>query len=357
MNRPQSDSDDYDDPLGSPSVYEGDGGEDDLWFLPDPDAVLRDREMPLPRADRRALDDPTEWFAAQGAHAAQLARAAMAVGQLDMLVAEMGQGAIQRLALREAEALTWAAGTPIALDEIGRDQLQARARTDLAGLQTARWAVRRLMGEGPLDDLRGFLGLHRTAQNEALQDTAFRLTGQAFDEAEDGFHEARAQLRQAQCFVRAAYERHLWRLAELSPEDRQIEAAVWAGRRMAAECTALTFVPMGQTHRRFRGTGAHEFGRYLAAIAEGAVGVKAELLRVRTWAKAAKVEAAQIKGDTPARIIDALLAKPLCSTEMVEQAVGVSRDTAERVLRRLHQLGVIREITGNARFRIWSAGL
>lgn len=357
MNKRSLDRYDYDDPLGPSSIYDKAQPSEDLWFLPDPDAVLLDREMPLPRADRQALDDPTEWFAAQGKHAAQLARAAMVVGQLDMLVAEMGQGAIQRLALREAEALTWAAGTPIALDEIGCDQLQARARTDLAGLQTARWAVRRLMGEGPLDDLRGFLGLHRTAQNEAQQDTAFRLTGQAFDDAADGFHEARAQADGAHCIVRAAYERHLWRLTELSPEGAQIEGAVWAARRLASDCSVLSFVPMGQAARRLRGTGPDELGRYLSAVAQGAVGAKAELSRIRSWAQKAKAETAQIKGDTPARIIDALVAKPLCSTEMVEQKLGVSRDTAERVLRRLHEMGVVREITGAARFRLWAARL
>lgn len=74
-----------------------------------------------------------------------------------MLVAEIGQRALERLALREVEALTWAMGTPIAPDEIGRDQMRARAGTDLDELQTVRWAVRRLMGEEALEELWGFL--------------------------------------------------------------------------------------------------------------------------------------------------------------------------------------------------------
>ena len=62
-----------------------------------------------------------------------------------------------------------------------------------------------------------------------------------------------------------------------------------------------------------------------------------------------------MKGDTPARVIAALRAVPLMTTEMVEVDIGASRDTAERVLARLHQMGLIREITGTRRFRLWSA--
>lgn len=345
----------YDDPKGLRSIYDGDGTEAEPWFLPDPDAVLVDHEIPLPKADHRPLNDTEPWLAAQGQHAAGLATAAMAVGQLDMLVSEMGQGAQDRLALREVEALTWAGGTPIALDEIGRDQLQARAGTDLESLQAARWALRRLRGQGATDDLRGFLGLHRGSLADGPDDQKLRLIGRDFDEAAQDFHAARADIAEAHCFTQGAFEHHLWRLSDLSPEDDQIEGAVWAARRLASDCASLRFVPMGQGARRLRGTGPQGFRRYLAAITQGASAAKAELLRVRSWAEAAKTATAHVKGDTPARIIDVLMARPLCSTQMVEEAAGVSRDTAERVLSRLLQLGVVREVTGGTRFRLWAA--
>lgn len=306
-------------------------------------------------ADRTPLERVEDWLAAQGQHAPQLARAALAVGQLDGLVADMGQGALDRLALREVEALTWLAGAPIALDEIGRDQLQARAGTDLDGLQKARWAVRRLTGQGPLEDLRGFLGLHRALTSEVSGPARLRPIGDEFDEAAREFHAAFAGLAKAHGFVQAAYGRHMWRLADLSPPGDQVEGAVWAARRMAADCEALTFVPLGQSARRLSGTGAPELDRYLIAVEQGARSARAELLRVRAWAERARDQTAKIKGDTPARIITAILAKPLCSTEMVEQAAGISRDTAERVLKRLAELGLVREVTGGARFRLWTA--
>lgn len=355
MNNPPPYIDDYDDPEGPRSIYDGQGDEAEPWFLPDPEAVLADHEIPLPKADQTPLNDAAPWLAAQGQHAAALAKAAMAVGQLDMLVSEMGQGALDRLALREVEALTWAAGAPIAMDEIGRDQLQARAGTDLESLQAARWALRRLRGQGATDDLRGFLGLHRGSLADGPDDQKLRLTGRDFDEAAQDFHAARADMAGAHCFTQAAFERHLWRLSDLSPEDDQIEGAVWAARAMASDCAGLTFVPLGQGARHLRATGPQEFGRYLAAVTQGAAGAKAELLRIRSWAEAAKAATAHVKGDTPARIIDALMARPLCSTQMVEEAARVSRDTAERVLARMLQLGVVREVTGGTRFRIWAA--
>lgn len=357
MNKRQLYNDEYDDPEGPRSIYDGEEGEIEPWFLPDPEVALADHEIPLPQADHTPLNDAGPWLCAQGQYAAELATAAMAVGQLDMLIAEMGQGALERLALREVEAMTWAAGSPIALDEIGRDQLHARAGTELNVLQAARWAVRRLMGEGSLGDLRGFLGLHRTSETGGAQDTKLRLSGREFDEAAQEFHAARAEAADAHCFVQAAYERHLWRLSDLSPEEDQIEGAVWAARCLASDCATLTFVPLGSATRRLRGAGSNELGRYLTTITQGAVAAKADLLRVRSWARSAKAETAHIKGDTPARIIDALVAKPLCSTEMVEQEIGISRDTAERVLKRLHKLGVVREVTGGTRFRLWAARL
>lgn len=355
MNSRQQYLDKFNDGEGPRSVYDEEDSDAELWFLPDPGTTLVDHETPLPQADNTPLNNVCAWLLAQGQHAAGLAKAAMAVGQLDMLVAEMGQGALERLAMREVEALMWMAGMPIALDEIGRDRLQARAGTNLEGLQTARWAVRRLIGGRTLDDLREFLGLHRGSQTEGLQETKLRLTGREFDEAAAEFHTARAETSDAHCFVQAAYERHLWCLADLSPEQDQIEAAVWASLRLASECSVLTFVPIGQAAQQFRGTNPEELGRYLAAITQGAVGAKAELLRVRSWAKAARKATAKIKGETLGRIIDALLVKPMCSTEMVEQYAGVSRDTAERALKRLHDLGVVREVTGRTRFRLWSA--
>lgn len=351
--------DSFDDPEGPQSLYDPPDEVEDLWFLPDPEEALEKHEMPLPRTDQRKLIQSKDWFAAQGDHAAQLARAALAVGQLDLVVAQIGQGAIERLALREAEALSWANGTPVALDEIGRDRLQARAMTDPQALQQARWAARRLMGEMATKDLRAFLGLHGMASRDLSAGSRHGLPGRAsgvnFDEAAEAFLAGVAELVEAHEFTQAAFARFLWRLSDLSPEENQVEGAVWAARLMAQGCLALTFVPIGKDSRYLPSSGIGAFGTFLKAVETGAVAARIELRQLIAWRDRALTGTAPIKGNNPARIIAALMAKPMATTEMIEQAAGVSRDTAERLLARLQDMGLVREVTGAKRFRIWAA--
>ena len=88
-----------------------------------------------PDTTRSALIEPDAWRAAQAASAADLARAALAVGQLDMLVGIMGAGAVTRLALIETQELSWAAGTPVPADELATNVF---LRTQLP--QVRHWA-------------------------------------------------------------------------------------------------------------------------------------------------------------------------------------------------------------------------
>lgn len=47
--------------------------------------------------------------------------------------------------------------------------------------------------------------------------------------------------------------------------------------------------------------------------------------------------------------------QPLMTTAMVEEQAGISRDTAERLLRGMQRDGLVREVTGTRRFRLWTA--
>lgn len=341
-------------PLGA-SIYDAEGDEADLWFVPPEDD--EPPGAPLPRADQRRLLDPAAWLAGQGGAAVDLARAAMAVGRLDELVAAMGPGAVTRLAMEEVEALMWAAGRPVRREEIGRDLLGARAGADLEALRAARWALRRLEGQGGLRDLRGFLGLHRSRAGDGAA-VLPRLTGRDFDEAAEGFHAAMGAMAAAHPIMRGGYGRALWPLAELSPEEDQVEGAVWAARVMAADCVALPFVPMGGFGRRAWQGAADAGGRLRAharAVEEAAQAARGALLRLREWEGRAHDWAARVKGGSPARVVAVLLAHPIALTATVEAGAGVSRDTAERLLARMAGAGLVREVTGARRFRLWQA--
>ena len=67
------------------------------------------------------------------------------------------------------------------------------------------------------------------------------------------------------------------------------------------------------------------------------------------------IEGEQGFRDREARVIAELAAQPLLSAAMLEAQTGISRDTAERLLARLRDLGLAREITGARRFRLWTA--
>ncbi|MEO1961026.1 MAG: hypothetical protein ABGW82_08650 [Paracoccus sp. (in: a-proteobacteria)] len=321
-----------------------------------------DRDWPLPMADRRSLFDPQPWREAQADCAFALAQAGLAAGRLESRLTPMTgparAGALRRLALLEAEAMLWAQGSPLARHEIDLDLMAARAGTDLDAMAQARWAVRRLEGQGDPADLRGFLGLHRAEGVDAPEAPLGRLSGRAFDHAAEGFLAAVRGLEPLHPLARAPALRLLWRLYDLSPENAPIEAAVWIARRMAADCPGLPFLPMGRAGQPAdEGPPKHRLRRHLAALADGASAALAHLDRVAAWSARAGVETEAIKGSNAARIVAALAAHPLMSTAMVEESCATSRDTAERLLARLERMGLVREATGTRRFRLWAAAI
>lgn len=319
-------------------------------------------EPPLPVAMHQEAVPAPPWYAAQAECAGPMAMAALAVGRLDALVAGMPPGwqagAIRRIALIEVEAMLWAQGTPIRREEIGRDVMQARADTDLSAMHLARWALRRLEGRGQLDDTRDFLGLRKADMSRLAEPMALRPAGDEFDEASEEFARKLEEFDGLHPLARPPVARILWRLAELSPADDLTEAAVWTGRSMAACCETLTFVPLGRHGRRIwndSGNPVDRMTRHLEAVAEGAAEARVQLLRVNSWAEEARSRTSRIKGSNSLRVIAALAAQPLMTTAMVEEHAGISRDTAERLLSRMLAMGLVREITGTRRFRLWTA--
>ena len=310
----------------------------------------------------RPLFDAGDWRAAQAALAVELAMAAQALGRLDEVMAGLEDaaraGATRRLALIETEAMLWAQGRPLRREEIGRDLMEARAGADLEAMRIARWGLRRLEGQGDPDDLRGFLGLYRTEIGGLAEPLAPRPTGEDFDAAEAEFRHLAATLAGVLPLARAPAMRSLWRLCGISAPEALSESAAWTARDMATGCEALRFVPLGRHGRGVwidGGPAAERMRRHLAAVTQGVTEARQELARIAGWRARALRASARIKGDNPARVIDELAAHPLLSAAMLEAQTGISRDTAERLLARLREMGLVREITGGRRFRLWTA--
>lgn len=309
--------------------------------------------------------DPADWLRAQAGLAVPLAEAAAEVGRLDATLAAMApdaaDGARLRLALAEAEAMLWAGGLVLPREEIGRDALDARAASDPQAMRLARWALRRLDGQGALGDLPGFLGLHRAGGPDA---EAGQGAGQGGLRGPDFWQGAADYLARVAAadglhpLARGPLAMLLWRRAGLSPPERVIEPAVHAARLMARGCEGLRFVPLGTGGRRVWTLGGPVEARlaaHLEALRRGARAAREELARVAEWAVRARAATAGVRGPNPGRVIAVLAARPLASAEDVARAAGISRMTAERMLNRMTDLGMIREITGASRFRLWCA--
>lgn len=321
-----------------------------MQMIPDPARVPL-----MPRAE--------DWLAAQQAASGLLSYASAMIGRLDATLAGLGcearVGATRRLALIELEAMLWAQGTPVRREEIGREAMDARAGSDLEAMRLARWGLRRLEGQGPLRDLRAFLGLYRSEMPGLDEALAQRPVGEAFDAGAAEFLATAGALAGIEPAVRAPALRAAWRIAELSGPECLVEPACWTARDMAAGCEALAFVPLGRHGRVVwidGGPPLARMQRQLEAVALAAQEARREILRVRDWSERARRAVAGIKGENPARVVAALAAQPLLSAAMVEAETGISRDTAERLLARLQAMGLVREITGARRFRLWTAG-
>jgi hypothetical protein len=150
---------------------------------------------------------------------------------------------------------------------------------------------------------------------------------------------------------------HLWRSLEERPDHlRGLEAAV-LGARLAGQ-GGLAFLPLALT-----GIGAltasGDPDRRLAAWVQGAhravLSALMALERLAQWLKMAEAETTDLQGRTPSRLIAALAAHPMLGAAQAEAETGASRASVQRNLDLLQARGLVREVTGQGRFRVWAA--
>lgn len=81
------------------------------------------------------------------------------------------------------------------------------------------------------------------------------------------------------------------------------------------------------------------------------------LERLGRWRAPAEADIADLSGRTPLRLIDALVAHPMLGAAQAEVESGASRAAVQRNLDLLTRRGLVREDTGQGRFRVWTARL
>jgi len=325
--------------------------EEDLWFLPGPMEEEPDYLPTGPRAEPREAEVLDDWRKAEAGHAALLARVAGRVGALDDRLKRGPDGWRHRLALIEAADLSWFAG-----DRIGPDRLALWMSMRISGLQDdidalARvgWAVRRLTGgPGPEVDLSAFLD-RRDPENMANE-------AEPFADRAGGWLDLMAQVADLHPIARACAGYHFWSLAGLGQQGDRMEAAVTAARIAASEERGAVFAPLamgGAGGLRAGGPPADRLARWLDGMETACLTAMRHLDDIEAWSARAETEMTPLSGKTPRALRAVLTEWPIVSAPMAEALTDVSRAAVQRNLAWMQAQGLVREMTGQGRYRMW----
>ena len=330
--------------------------EEDLWFLPPDDHPAGEAayDLPLPRADHRPLVDVAAWAEAEAAQAGALADLGILLGRLAERLQAGPDGWRHRLALREAADLSWLAGDRVPMERLALwltlrlggegDDAQALAR--------AGWAARRLVqAPPPQEDLAGFLGRRAPDTVEAL------------DHPIADWAEVMGQGRALHPVTQGALSFHLWPVVGFSadhPSLPMIESAVVAARHAANPIEGLGFLPLaigGAGGLRGRGTAKERLAAWIGGADQAVRAALRQLDALRDWEARARDATAALSGRTPPALVALLREWPLVSAPMAEAETGASRAAVQRNLNWMTEAGLIREVTGQGRYRFWAAAV
>src|SRR6056297_1792451 len=327
--------------------------EEDLWFLPGPLDKEPDDLPPGPRAEPPDTAVIEDWAKAESVHAARLARVSGRLGALDDRLLRGPEGWRHRLALIEAANLSWFAGDRVSSDRLALwiSMRLSGAQDDPNALARVGWAVRRLTGgPGPKADLAAFLD-RRDPKN--IEDSAER-----FEDRAGGWLDVMAAAAELHPITRACMGFHLWSLAGLGQHGDQIEAAVTAARIAASEGKGAVFAPLamgGAGGLRAGGPPADRLARWLDGMETACLTAMRHLDDIEAWSVRAEAEMTSLSGKTPRALRAVLTEWPLVSAPMGEVLTNASRAAVQRNLAWMEARGLIREVTGQGRFKIWVA--
>jgi len=326
--------------------------EGDLWFLPGPPIDEAPTDPPWRLAERQAIFEVRAWRRAEGAQGRGLARAAAAFARLD---ARATKGFAKRLAYAEASALLWAQGDWVQPDRIALyGLLRESALRDARALSQADWATRRMLGAGLPDDLGAFLGRHQV-EYDGLEAVGWAPSLRMVGEAED-WQAAREALADCHAITQAAALFSAWRAFGLSAPNDALEAGVAAGKLGGVEGRNLRFLPVATGGPIGQGGApADRLARWYGAVENACLKAEMELDKLVRWRGKAEAATKGLSGKTPPLLIQALLEAPALTASMVAVATGADKATARRNLNAFAKLGLIREITGQGRYRFWAA--
>lgn len=333
----------------------GETSEEDLWFLPGPMEEEPDYLPPGPRAKSHEASTLADWARAEAGLAAHLARVAGRMGALDERLRRGPEGWRHRLALIEAAELSWFAGDRVSPDRLAlwMSMRLAGVQDDTGALARVGWAVRRLTG-GPGPE-SGFAGFLDRSDPENIADDADR-----FADRSGSWLDLMEAARDLHPITRACMGYHLWNLAGLGQHGDRIEAAVTAGRIAASEGKGAVFAPLamgGAGGLRTGGPPSDRLARWLDGMDSATLTAMRHLDDIEAWSARAGSVMASLSGRTPPALREVMAEWPLLSAPMAETLTGASRAAVQRNLAWMEGQGLIREVTGQGRFRMWRVAM
>jgi hypothetical protein len=324
--------------------------EADLWFLPAPEEAGDLSPFPLPRAPALPLFDAGEWARAQGQLSGALAQLCLQFGRLEERLQRLGPGARQRLALREAAEMAWWGGERVGVERLALwigQHLGGGPEESLA-LAQAGWSARRLTAGlapeagGWQAGLWRFLG-HSGASAES-EDLALVMQSAA------ALHPV----------TQAAVLFHAWRLIGQGPASLTEAHALAAchGAAMVGGLAAGSFLPLvssGMAAVRASGSVEARLAGWISGAERAVLAGLMQLDRLELWQQHAAATLADRSGRLPAQLLRLFAAWPMLTAPMAEALSSASRAAVQRNLDLLQKRGLIREITGQGRYRVWVA--
>lgn len=137
-----------------------------------------------------------------------------------------------------------------------------------------------------------------------------------------------------------------------------MEAAVTAARLAASEAKGAVFAPLamgGAAGLRAGGPPADRLARWLEGMETACLTATRHLDDIEAWSARAEAEMTPLSGKTPPALRAVLTEWPLVSAPMGEALTGASRAAVQRNLAWMEARGLISEVTGQGRYRMWRA--
>ena len=105
---------------------------------------------------------------------------------------------------------------------------------------------------------------------------------------------------------------------------------------------------------RAGGPPAERFVRWLDGMEAACITAMRHLDDIEAWSLLSEKKMKALSGKTPPALRAALTEWPIVSASMAETLTGASRAAVQRNLAWMEERGLVYEVTGQGRFRMWS---